>query len=45
MISAAAIVSCVAALMPGSDNTVAASTAADDDVAETMAYRLVPISA
>jgi len=42
MMSAAAIVSAVALLAPGSESTVANSTAADDDVAETIAKRLEP---
>ncbi len=43
--SAAVRAICTAALAAGSASTVATSTAADDDVAETIAKRLVPISA
>lgn len=43
--SAAASASCAASPMLDSANTVAASTAADDDVDETIAKRLLPVSA
>ncbi len=43
--SAAASASCAASAIPDSASTVAASTAADDDVDDTIAKRLLPVSA